>query len=365
MDDKFFMKEAIKLAKKAKGYTHPNPTVGAVIVKDGKIIGKGYHKKAGMPHAEVEAIEDALSKKQSLEGATIYVTLEPCCHYGKTPPCTNAILNTGIKRVVIATLDPNPKVSGKGVQILRNSGLDVKVGVLEDEAKQLNEDFFVFIKEKRPFIHLKWAQSIDGKISTFTGSSKWITGKKARKHVHKMRKQATAVMVGTNTALKDNPSLTVRYVKSQKQPVRVLIDKKLIIPDNYNILNEDTKTIIFTSELADKSKLERLAKRSHIEIIQLPLKNDKFAIDDILKNLYERDIVHLLIEGGKDIITDFIRNRLFDKISVFIAPKIIGEEGVSCVGKLGIDDINKAVKLKKNSVKTFGEDVLLEFYPEK
>ncbi len=358
--DEKYMKEAIELAKKRKGLTHPNPTVGAVIVKDRKIIGKGFHEKAGKPHAEREAIKDALEKGENIEGATMYVTLEPCCHYGRTPPCTEAIIDNRIKRVVVATLDPNPQVAGKGIEILKEKGIEVKTGVLEDEAKELNEDFFVYITEKRPFVHLKIAQSIDGKIATYTGSSKWITGEKARKYAHKLRKEATAIMVGVGTALADNPSLTVRHVETEKQPKRVLVDKDLKTPFDFNIFDKSAETIVITSDRVDKEKIKELEKRENIKVIILPLKKERFSIKDILDALYKEEIVHLLVEGGKNLITQFIKEGIYDKISLFIAPKIIGEEGISSIGKLGIKDIKDAVKLKRKKTLELGEDILID-----
>jgi diaminohydroxyphosphoribosylaminopyrimidine deaminase/5-amino-6-(5-phosphoribosylamino)uracil reductase len=358
--DIFFMEEALKLAKKRKGLTHPNPTVGAVIVKDGKIIGKGYHERAGKPHAEREAIKDALEKGHDISGSTMYVTLEPCCHYGRTPPCTEAIIDSRIKRVVIATLDPNPQVAGKGVDLLKRQGIQVETGILEEEARKLNEDFFVYITQKRPFIHLKIAQSIDGKIATYTGSSKWITGEEARKYAHHLRNEATAVLVGVGTALTDNPSLTVRHIPAEKQPLRVLIDKNLKTPTDFNIFDTSAKTIVITSEKADKEK-EKILLEKGIKIIKLPLYKDRFQIKDILDALYKEEIVHLLVEGGKGIITQFIRENMFDRISVFIAPKIIGEEGISSIGPLNIKEVNQAVKLKRDTFKTLKEDIFLSF----
>ncbi|RUM48436.1 MAG: bifunctional diaminohydroxyphosphoribosylaminopyrimidine deaminase/5-amino-6-(5-phosphoribosylamino)uracil reductase RibD, partial [Hydrogenothermus sp.] len=356
-----FIKQALELAKRRKGLTHQNPTVGAVIVKDGKVIGKGYHKKAGMPHAEVEAINDALSKGYSLENSTIYITLEPCCHHGKTPPCTDAIIRHKIKNVVVATLDPNPLVAGKGIEILKSKGINVYTGVLAKEARKLNEDFFIFIKKKRPFIHLKLAQTLDGKIATFTGSSKWITGEKSREYAHLLRKHSSAVMVGVNTVLKDNPSLTVRHLKTEKQPIRILIDKDLKTPKNFNIFNSDAKTIIFVSEELNKEKLNEY-ESPHIEFVRLSLLNGKFKLSDILEELYKRDIMHILVEGGSNLITGFLKENLFDKLSIFIAPKIVGEEGISSVGKLNIDYIPNAIKLKREKVRIFDEDVYLELY---
>ncbi|HHG73671.1 MAG TPA: bifunctional diaminohydroxyphosphoribosylaminopyrimidine deaminase/5-amino-6-(5-phosphoribosylamino)uracil reductase RibD [Persephonella sp.] len=361
-EDVKYMKEALKLAEKGKGYTHPNPAVGAVIVKDGKIIGKGYHRKAGLPHAEREAIKDAVSKGFDITGSTMYVTLEPCCHYGKTPPCTEAIIDRRIKRVVVAALDPNPQVSGNGVQTLRKAGIEVDVGVLKERAEKLNEDFFVYIKEKRPFVHLKTAQTLDGKIATKTGSSKWITGEKARRYAHKLRKEATAVMVGTGTALSDNPGLTVRDYPSKKQPLRVLIDKDLKVPEHYKIFDGSSKTIVFASRKAPSKKVEKLEKKG-VKVVLLPVKDNRFAVEDLLSSLYDLDVMHLLIEGGKDLITQFIKKGLYDKISVFQAPKLIGEDGLSSVGILGVEDLSQSVNLRVESVKRLGQDIYFELYP--
>ncbi len=362
-EDIKYMKEALKLAEKGKGYTHPNPTVGAVIVKDGKIIGKGYHRKAGLPHAEREAIKDAVSKGLDITGSTMYVTLEPCCHYGKTPPCTQAIIDRRIKRVVVGTLDPNPQVSGNGVQTLRKAGIEVDVGVLREKAEKINEDFFVYIKEKRPFVHLKIAQTFDGKIATKTGSSKWITCEKARRYAHKLRKEATAVMVGTGTALFDNPSLTVRNYPSKKQPFRILIDKDLKTPENFKIFDNSSKTIVFASRKVPSEKVKKL-KEKGIKIIFLPLKNDRFAVEDILSSLYSLGIMHILVEGGKDLITQFIKSGFYDKISIFQAPKLIGEDGLPSVGSLGVEDLSQSVTLRIESIKRLGQDIYFELYPD-
>ncbi|WP_457643048.1 bifunctional diaminohydroxyphosphoribosylaminopyrimidine deaminase/5-amino-6-(5-phosphoribosylamino)uracil reductase RibD [Persephonella sp.] len=362
MDVKF-MRLALKEAKKGKGYTHPNPAVGAVIVKNGKILGKGYHKKAGMPHAEREAIKDAESKGFDISGSTMYVTLEPCCHYGRTPPCTDAIVDRRIKRVVVATVDPNPQVSGKGIKVLKDRGIDVKVGVLEKEAVKLNEDFFVYVKEKRPFIHLKIAQSIDGRTATRTGSSKWITGENSRKLAHRLRKEATAVMVGTGTALSDNPALTVRNIPSKKQPLRVLIDKELKTPLNYKLFDSSAETVVFISDRADEKKVQMLSERENIKLVKLPLKEGKFSLDDILSELYHMEVVHLLVEGGSSLITQFLQEGIFDKLSLFVAPKIIGGDGIPSVGALGVLDVNEAVSLKIESIKKTGNDIYMEMYP--
>jgi diaminohydroxyphosphoribosylaminopyrimidine deaminase/5-amino-6-(5-phosphoribosylamino)uracil reductase len=359
-----YMKIALDLAKIRKGLTHPNPTVGAVIVKDGKIIGIGYHTKAGMPHAEREAIKDAKEKGYDLKGSTMFVTLEPCCHYGRTPPCTNAIIEEGISEVVIGALDQNPVVKGQGVNILNSHGIKVITGVLEKECEKINEDFFTYIKEKRPFVHLKVAQSFDGKIATKTGDSKWITSEKSRQFAHQLRKEASAILVGTNTALKDNPTLTVRHVETEKQPVRILIDKRLKVPPTYNIYNNEAKTIVITSKLASQENLKRLSEIENVEIVFLDLdENEKFKVDDILKTLYEREIVHLLVEGGREVITDFIKERKFDKISIFTAPLLIGDDGISWLGCIGIEKIQDSLKLRAEDFKVLDKDFYFECYP--
>lgn len=355
--DRQFMKLAIELAKKRKGYTHPNPTVGAIIVKDGKVIGQGFHEKAGLPHAEREAIKDAKSRGFDIKDSTMYVTLEPCCHYGKTPPCTEAIIEEGIKRVVVATVDPNPLVAGKGIKTLREKGVEVEVGVLENQAKELNEDFFVYITKKRPFVHIKIAQTLDGKIATKTGSSKWITSEKSRKYTHKLRVQSTAIMVGKNTVLKDNPFLTVRGIKTERQPYRIILDKNLQIPLEYNVFNPDTKVFVLASQQVNSSKFSGL---NHITLIKLPLYEGRFSLKEILDALYKEGIVHLFIEGGRDLYSQFIRENLWDMMSLFIAPKMIGEDGISVVGSLGVEEISQAKEFKIEKIRRFDKDIYLK-----
>jgi len=346
--DKNYMKLALSLAKKRKGYTHPNPTVGAVVVKEGKIVGLGYHERAGKPHAEVVALNQAGEKAK---GATLYVTLEPCTHFGRTPPCTDAIVKSGIKRVVVATLDPNPLMSGKGVEKLKNSGIEVEVGVCEEEARELNEDFFVYITKERPYITLKWAQTVDGKLATTTGSSKWITSKESRKLAHILRREATAVLVGVNTVIKDDPELTVRFVPSEKQPIRVILDPELKIPLNAKVLNtREAPTIVITTK--ENGKIEEI-KRKGVQVLKL----EDISLRNLLKKLKELEIMHLMVEGGPQTLTSFIREGLFDRIVVFIAPKLIGE-GLS-LGNLNIQKVEESIKLKKKEVKELGKDIVL------
>jgi len=346
--DENYMKLALSLAKKRKGYTHPNPTVGAVVVKEGKIIGLGYHERAGKPHAEVVALKQAGKRA---EGSTLYVTLEPCTHFGRTPPCTNTIIKSGVKRVVVATLDPNPLMSGKGVQRLKSAGIEVDVGVCEEEARELNEDFFTYISKERPYVTLKWAQTIDGKLATLSGSSKWITSEESRKLAHLLRREATAVLVGVNTVIKDDPQLTVRHVPTEKQPIRIILDPDLKIPLNAKVLDtKETSTIVITSK--ENDKLEEIKKKG-AEVLILK----EFNLKTLMKKLKELEIMHLMVEGGAQTLTSFIKEGLFDRVVVFIAPKIMGE-GIS-IGDLEVQKVEECVKLRRKEVRKLDEDTVL------
>ena len=349
--DKHFMRLALQLAKKRKGYTHPNPTVGAVVVKNGKIVGLGYHERAGKPHAEVMAINQAGEKAK---GATLYVTLEPCSHYGRTPPCTNFIIEKKLRRVVVATLDPNPQVAGKGIERLKRAGIEVDVGILEKEAKELNEDFFVYITQKRPFVTLKWAQTIDGKLATLTGDSKWISSYESRKLAHLLRREATAVLVGVNTVVKDDPQLTVRHVPTEKQPIRIVLDPELKIPLKAKILNTSEADTIVVTTVYIREKID-LLKRKNVEVLTLK----DLSLKNILRIFYEREIMHLLVEGGPRTLFRFLVEKLFDRISIFIAPKIMGE-GMSLKG-FAAEKIEDVLKLSKRKSLNLGEDIYVEY----
>lgn len=353
--DHHFMRRALELAKLRKGLTHPNPTVGCVIVKDGKIIAEGYHEKAGMPHAEAVALEKAGTQA---EGSTLYVTLEPCTHYGRTPPCTDAIIRAKVKRVVIATLDPNPLMSGRGVQKLREAGIDVCVGVLEDEARELNEDFFTYITQKRPYITLKLAQSIDGRIATKHGESQWITNQESRTFAHRLRAQATAVLVGINTVLRDDPSLTVRHIPWESQPIRIVLDPNLKIPITSKLVREKTaKTLIITaSENREKIKI---LEDEGIKVLLALAKEGKLILKEVLRELYFMEIMHLLVEGGAQTITSFVKEDLYDRLFIFLAPILIGE-GIG-IGDIGTSKLLDAKRHTLKSIYRFGDDIGLEY----
>ncbi|MDO8734311.1 MAG: bifunctional diaminohydroxyphosphoribosylaminopyrimidine deaminase/5-amino-6-(5-phosphoribosylamino)uracil reductase RibD [Elusimicrobiota bacterium] len=356
-----YMQLAIELAKKGAGKVSPNPMVGCVIVKNGKILSTGYHRYFGGYHAEIEALKKCLpdgKTGKNPKGATMYVTLEPCCHYNKkTPPCVPQIINSGIKKVIIATKDPNPAVSGKAILQLNKNNVSCKVGILEYEAKKLNESYIKYIKTKTPFVILKMAYSLDGKTKTKTGDSKWISSEKSRETVHQLRSRTDAVLVGINTVLKDNPKLTSH--EFGKNPVRVILDTMLKIPFSTNVLNGKSKTIIATSKNSDKTKKEKL-KKMGIFIIELPLKKlvprlsrDNFLdIKKLLVELGKTGISSLLVEGGETTAQSFLREKLVDKIMFFVCPKIIN----------GMKYIKNAEVVKNISVRKIEKDFLFEGY---
>ncbi|MCK4648977.1 bifunctional diaminohydroxyphosphoribosylaminopyrimidine deaminase/5-amino-6-(5-phosphoribosylamino)uracil reductase RibD [bacterium] len=361
MNDKKYMRVALKLAVRAKGRTSPNPLVGAVIVKDNRIIGKGYHRRAGEPHAEINALDMAGERAR---GATLYLNLEPCAHFGRTSPCTKKIISSRIKEVVVAMIDPNPLNCGRGVKELRKAGIEVKVRTLKKEAKKINEAYIKYITTKKPFVILKTAMSLDGKIATKTGDSKWITNESSRKYVHKLRSEVDAVLVGIETVLKDDPLLTIRCPKSkvQSQPVRVVVDSRARIPLGAKILNRAAPTIVATTKLASRKKIEALKKKG-AKVLIIKNKNRKVDLRELLKRLGELEITSLLVEGGGRINASFLKNGLVDKVLFFIAPKIIGgEEALTPVEGEGIERIKHAIKLKDISIKRFREDVLIEGY---
>jgi diaminohydroxyphosphoribosylaminopyrimidine deaminase/5-amino-6-(5-phosphoribosylamino)uracil reductase len=319
--DEFYMKRALELALKGVGKTSPNPLVGAVIVKNGKIIGEGYHEYYGGPHAEVNAIENAT---EDVEGATIYVTLEPCSHFGKTPPCAELLVRKKISKAVIAMIDPNSKVSGKGVELLRQNNIETVVGILEDEAKKVNEIFIKYILEKRPFCILKTAMTMDGKIATKYGESMWITNEKSRYYVHELRNRVSGIMVGINTIINDNPSLTTRISEGGTDAVRIIVDSSLRIPLNSNVLklNSPKKTIIAATEKADKDKIRLLNETENVQVEIIPMKNNQVDLVYLFKWLGNNGIDSILVEGGSTLNFSIFKEGLADKVITFIAPNI-------------------------------------------
>ncbi|MCL5784078.1 MAG: bifunctional diaminohydroxyphosphoribosylaminopyrimidine deaminase/5-amino-6-(5-phosphoribosylamino)uracil reductase RibD [Patescibacteria group bacterium] len=302
--DEYFIKKTFALAKKGLSFTNPNPLVGSVIVKNGKIIAKGYHRKIGLPHAEIEAVN---ALKGSAKGATLYTNLEPCVHCDKkTPPCTEGIIKAGITKVVCASFDPNPKVNGKGFERLRSVGIEVVTGVLEEEGEKLNEAFFTFQTKNRPFIALKFAQSLDGKIATNTGDSKWITNEKARDFARRLRLYYQAILVGINTVLRDDPNLGVR-VKGKKDPLRIVLDSELKIPLTARVLR-DRNVLIATTKKADNSKLRAL-KDKGIQVVVF--NGSRVPLNELIAELTRREIISVLVEGGGEVSGSFFDAGLF------------------------------------------------------
>lgn len=356
MTDQEYMLRAIQLAKKGEGWTNPNPMVGAVIVKDGRIIGEGYHKKCGELHAERNAIA---SLTESAEGATIYVTLEPCCHYGKTPPCTEAIIEQKIKKVVIGSRDPNPKVAGKGAQILRESGITVVRDFMREECDRLNPVFFHYITTKTPYVVMKYAMTLDGKIATKTGASKWITGEAARAEVQHMRHRYMGIMAGIGTVIADDPMLNVR-VEGWKSPIRILCDSGLRIPLDGQIVKSAGKyrTIV---AYADSKNTEAKRKRLHemgVETIWCPDENNQVDLKKLMKYLGEEGIDSILLEGGGTLNDSALRAGIVQEVQAFIAPKLFGGmNSKTPVEGIGVRFPSEAVKLKCTDICQIGEDI--------
>ncbi|MEK7314198.1 MAG: bifunctional diaminohydroxyphosphoribosylaminopyrimidine deaminase/5-amino-6-(5-phosphoribosylamino)uracil reductase RibD, partial [Deltaproteobacteria bacterium] len=345
-----FMRLAIKLAKKGLGRTSPNPAVGSVVVKNGKIIGRGYHEEAGLPHAEVNALQDA---GKTAQDSTLYVTLEPCVHFGRTPPCVQTIINSGVKKVVVGSIDPNPKVSGKGIRALKKSGIEVIKDVLRDECLSLNETYVKYITKKTPFVVLKLATTLDGKIATSTGDSKWITSLESRRYVHRLRSLVDCVMVGSGTVLKDDPGLTVRLVKG-KNPARAVLDGSLKVSPCAKVFASHTERVfIFTSAKANKNKI-RLLEEKGVEVVKVKESKDGLSVKDVLRELGKRGVTSVLIEGGSRLAASALKEGVVDKAIFIMAPKIIGGDGVDCVGSVGVKRVDEAVSLKKTKVKCLG-----------
>jgi len=354
-----FMQLAMELARKAEGRTSPNPLVGSVIVKNGKIIARGFHEAADMPHAEVAAM-NSIKDKRLLKGSTLYVTLEPCCHYGRTGPCTKEIIGAGIKEVYAAMIDPNPKNDGKGSAELRKAGIKMNIGLMEAEARRMNEAFCKFITTKKPFVMMKTAISLDGKTATKTGNSKWISSEESRNYVHQIRNRVDAVIVGINTVLHDNPHLTTR-IKGGKDPIRIILDSTLRIPMNARILN-DKNAMIATTPKYDRKKKIALEKKG-IGVIVVRSSAKKVDMGKLMDELALRGITHVMVEGGSEVNASALEAGIVDKMIYFIAPKIIGGvDAKPAIGGAGIKDMRDALNLKNIEIKQVGPDVVVEGY---
>ena len=347
------MELALSLAESTIGQTSPNPSVGAVVVKDGKVIGLGSHLESGQAHAEVHALAQA---GVNAEGAEIYVTLEPCAHYGKTPPCADLIVKHKLKKVYIACLDPNPSVAGKGVKRLKQAGIEVEIGLLEAKALEINRTFFHFMKTKKPFVTLKAAMTLDGKTAAASGDSRWITSEEARRDVHMERHRHDAILVGINTVKKDNPHLTTRLPQGGINPIRIILDTHLQIPSNAHVLDDVASTWIICGQEADVSSFEQ--KHPQVKVIQLPTK--AIELEDVLVLLGEQQVQSLYVEGGSTIHSSFIRQQLFDKCHWYVAPKILGgTDAYTTVGGISPQLMSDAVTLEFTSVIQLGPDLKL------
>jgi diaminohydroxyphosphoribosylaminopyrimidine deaminase/5-amino-6-(5-phosphoribosylamino)uracil reductase len=353
------MKHAIELAKKGSGRVSPNPLVGAVIVKDNKIVGEGWHHKCGEAHAEVNAFKSAEEAGIDVSGADMYVTLEPCSHFGKTPPCANAIVAHGIKRVFVGSSDNNPKVSGKGIKILRDNGIEVIENVLYDECRELNQVFFKYISTQLPYVVLKSAMSLDGKIATSTGSSQWITSEKAREYGHYLRHELKAIMVGVNTVLSDNPALTCR-IPNGINPIKIIVDSKLRTPINARAVSDNC--IILTTDKCDKTKKTSFEKNG-VMVIEVDESDGEVNLNNAMKLLGQRGIDSILLEGGGTLNFSALKQGIVDKYMAFIAPKLIGgRDALTPVEGNGIADVNDALNLEKVSVRQIDKDYLISGY---
>lgn len=350
--DKDYMLMALQLARRGLGDVEPNPAVGAVIVKNGKIIGRGWHKKFGGPHAEINALADCKKRGNNPKGATMFVTLEPCCHHGKTGPCADALIAAKLARVVVATIDPSKHANGKGVRQLKKAGIEVKIGVCRDQARLIDAPFMKFAKMGRPWVTLKWAQSSDGKLASV--KSRWISCGESRKDAHNLRRQAGAILVGINTVLKDNPLLTPRPGNGKK-PARIVLDSNLRIPFNCQLLSTAVKVpvLIVTQEKMLRAKKARQIIRKGAEVIGYPRKS-KSNLDFLLGQLSKRGIGHLLVEGGPTIIRSFLKANLADEIVVYKSPKFLGRQGAA---DIGISPVDLYLRMRHVNIRRIGNDI--------
>lgn len=358
MNDELYMRRAIELAKRGEGFVSPNPLVGAVIVKDGKIIGEGWHEKCGELHAERNALKNC---KESTQGSAIYVTLEPCCHYGRTPPCTEAIIEAKISRVVIGSRDPNPLVSGKGAEILRKAGIEVVEDFMRDECDKLNPIFFRYITTKLPYVSLKYAMTADGKIATYSGKSKWITNEFSRNDVHRLRKKHRAIMVGIGTVLADNPMLNCR-IENGRNPIRIVCDSKLRIPLDCNICKTANEISTVVVSAIEDSEKQTALERMGVKTLVISDKNGKVDLKELMHYLGEKSVDSVLIEGGGTLAYSALQSGIVSHIYSYIAPKIFGGENAKTpVESVGVEAPENCFRLKRTAVREMGSDILIEY----
>lgn len=356
MNEIAYMRLAIQLARQGCGWVNPNPMVGAMIVKDGRIIGQGYHQKYGELHAERNALENC---QRWATGSTLYVTLEPCCHHGRTPPCTEAIIESGISRVVVGSYDPNPLVAGKGIAILRSHGIEVMENVAKDECDKLNESFFHYIQNRTPYVVMKYAMTMDGKIATYTGKSQWITGSAARQCVQEDRHRYSAIMVGIGTVLEDDPMLTCR-LENGRNPLRIICDTSLRTPLQAKVVTTaDIASTLIATAITDTNKHQPYLDAG-CDIMVIPQKDNHIDLSSLMQRLGEKQIDSLLLEGGGTLNWSALQSGIVNKVQAYIAPKLFGGSGKTPVEGLGIDHPEGAFLLSKPVITQLGEDTLLE-----
>ena len=358
--DAAYMKQALILARKGIGRVSPNPAVGCVIVKDSKVAGLGWHRKAGTPHAEIHALEMA---GESARDADVYVTLEPCCHTGRTPPCSDALIRAGVKRVVIGMSDPNPKVSGGGVEALKKAGIEVKLGVLEQDCRELNLPFIKHITSGFPYVTYKWAMTLDGKTAASTGASRWISCDRSRKYVHRMRSRMDAVMLGVGSVIADDPELTVRHVKG-KNPIRIVVDSQLRTPMRSKVFThmDEAETIIATT--MQDTQAHRPYVRIGAGIIVCKEENGRVSPADLMLKLGKRGIQSILLEGGGTLAASMLEREQIDEFVFFIAPKIIGADGISPFNLAGRSGMDQAAEVRITRIGRIGSDIIAHARPE-
>lgn len=352
-----YMKRALSLAEYGRGRTAPNPVVGAVIVKEGRIIGEGWHQRCGENHAEINAFENA---GEDVTGAEMYVTLEPCSHYGKTPPCAKTIIEKKIAKVYVGLLDPNPLVAGRGIKMLESAGIQVEVGVLEKQCRRINEIFLKYVTSKQPFVVMKTAMTLDGKIAAYTGDSKWVSSEASRSIVQQMRNSLTGIMVGVGTVLTDNPKLTCRIDKG-RDPIRIIVDSRLTIPLSAKVLKDDNCIIAAASD-CDPSKRNALGSR----VMITKSKNGRVELEDLMQRLGAQGIDSILLEGGGTLNDAALRAGLVDRVVTFLSPKIIGgKDAKTPVEGMGFDKMSQAIHIKDLEIKKIGEDFMIQGVPER
>ncbi len=357
--DKIYMRRVLQLAKKGWGRVSPNPMVGAVIAKGGRIVAEGYHHRVGEKHAEIVALEKA---GRRASGSTMYVNLEPCTHHGRTPPCVERIIRAGVKRVVIAMKDPNLLVCGKGIRKLKRAGIRTEVGMIREEAESLNEIFVKFMTKGVPFVIAKTAMTLDGKIATARGSSKWISGEKARRFSHKLRSGVDGILVGINTVVTDDPQLNVRYWGNMRHPRKIIVDSRCRIPLDAKVFSKGGDVIIATCLDCPPGKKKKL-KKMGAELLPVKGSDGRVNLAELVNELGKRGVMSLLIEGGGEIIASAISCGIVDKLFFFVAPKIAGGRGAPTpVEGEGVDRMSEAIKVSRMKIRRFGEDILIEGY---